>query len=205
MLGDLKSCFTAYEWTRITGAGTSTEQEKLYQFCRHWTLKESFIKAISQGLGFELQEAEFYVPDAPLDEQLQRPSPADLASPHVIRTDTRVRIRGVSSPQWHFEEHNLDRWHAVAVALGPAHEAIPEFQHTLPIYVARSSSSVSSPSSPPSSSPPSSSSSSSSSSPAPSVSSQCLSSTEHTLTFDGSLVVPFVELHVRDLLQAVGK
>jgi len=146
MLQELQSCFTSGEWERISTE--SDDDGKLEQFCRHWTLKESFIKAIGQGLGFELQQADFFVPERTStghSPSALRTPPSHLDKVHLIRTDTRVRLRGALAPQWHFEEHNIDRWHAAAVALGPPPAAIPSFRKTLPLYRAGSSVDVCSP------------------------------------------------------------
>ncbi|KAF6720884.1 L-aminoadipate-semialdehyde dehydrogenase-phosphopantetheinyl transferase [Oryzias melastigma] len=56
--------FTPHEWSVIQSAGS--EREQLATFHRHWTLKESFIKAIGTGLGFNLQRVEFHLSPEPL-------------------------------------------------------------------------------------------------------------------------------------------
>uniref|UniRef100_A0A8C8CCL9 L-aminoadipate-semialdehyde dehydrogenase-phosphopantetheinyl transferase n=1 Tax=Oncorhynchus tshawytscha TaxID=74940 RepID=A0A8C8CCL9_ONCTS len=58
--------FTDYEWSVIRRAGS--EWEQLTMFYRHWALKESFIKAIGTGLGFNLQRAEFHLSPEPIAE-----------------------------------------------------------------------------------------------------------------------------------------
>ena len=40
----MKSSFTSDEWTTIRKQ--STDENKFKEFCRHWSLKESYIKAI---------------------------------------------------------------------------------------------------------------------------------------------------------------
>uniref|UniRef100_A0A673KXP0 L-aminoadipate-semialdehyde dehydrogenase-phosphopantetheinyl transferase n=1 Tax=Sinocyclocheilus rhinocerous TaxID=307959 RepID=A0A673KXP0_9TELE len=51
--------FTYLEWMNIRKAGSDWDQ--LDMFYRHWALKESFIKAIGTGLGFDLQRVEFHI------------------------------------------------------------------------------------------------------------------------------------------------
>ncbi|XP_053312448.1 L-aminoadipate-semialdehyde dehydrogenase-phosphopantetheinyl transferase isoform X2 [Spea bombifrons] len=51
--------FTEKEWSAIKTM--SCEWTRLDMFYRHWALKESFIKAIGVGLGFNLQRIEFKV------------------------------------------------------------------------------------------------------------------------------------------------
>ncbi|XP_069545016.1 L-aminoadipate-semialdehyde dehydrogenase-phosphopantetheinyl transferase isoform X2 [Brachyistius frenatus] len=58
--------FTGYEWSIIQSAGS--EQQQLAAFYRHWALKESFIKAIGTGLGFNLQRVEFHLSSEPLTQ-----------------------------------------------------------------------------------------------------------------------------------------
>ncbi|XP_040040835.1 L-aminoadipate-semialdehyde dehydrogenase-phosphopantetheinyl transferase isoform X3 [Gasterosteus aculeatus] len=59
--------FTAYEWSVIQSSGL--EHQQLAAFYRHWALKESFIKAIGTGLGFNLQRVEFHLPPEPLSQK----------------------------------------------------------------------------------------------------------------------------------------
>uniref|UniRef100_H3CE36 L-aminoadipate-semialdehyde dehydrogenase-phosphopantetheinyl transferase n=1 Tax=Tetraodon nigroviridis TaxID=99883 RepID=H3CE36_TETNG len=97
--------FTAHEWSAIHSAGS--EEQQLTAFYRHWALKESFIKAIGTGLGFDLQRAEFRLsPEAPTQGRVLR--------------QTRMYLDEEEEPAWIFEESLLDADHHVAVALGPA-------------------------------------------------------------------------------------
>ncbi|XP_023262379.1 L-aminoadipate-semialdehyde dehydrogenase-phosphopantetheinyl transferase [Seriola lalandi dorsalis] len=100
--------FTAYEWSVIQSAGS--EHQQLAAFYRHWALKESFIKAIGTGLGFNLQRVEFHLPSEPLT---QGP---------VLR-QTKMHLDEEEEEDWIFEESLLDVDHHVAVALGPADKA----------------------------------------------------------------------------------
>ncbi|XP_032401238.1 L-aminoadipate-semialdehyde dehydrogenase-phosphopantetheinyl transferase isoform X1 [Xiphophorus hellerii] len=100
--------FTAHEWSTIQSAGS--ERQQLAAFYRHWTLKESFIKAIGTGLGFNLQRAEFHL------------SPELLTQGKVLR-QTKMHLDEEPEDLWIFEESLLDVDHHVAVALGPADEA----------------------------------------------------------------------------------
>ncbi|XP_022604218.1 L-aminoadipate-semialdehyde dehydrogenase-phosphopantetheinyl transferase [Seriola dumerili] len=100
--------FTAYEWSVIQSAGS--EHQQLAAFYRHWALKESFIKAIGTGLGFNLQRVEFHLPSEPLT---QGP---------VLR-QTKMHLDEEEEEDWIFEESLLDDDHHVAVALGPADKA----------------------------------------------------------------------------------
>ncbi|XP_051252556.1 L-aminoadipate-semialdehyde dehydrogenase-phosphopantetheinyl transferase isoform X1 [Dicentrarchus labrax] len=97
--------FTAYEWSVIQSAGS--EHQQLATFYRHWALKESFIKAIGTGLGFNLQRVEFHLPSDPLT----------YGQP---LSQTRMHLDEEEEEDWIFEESLLDADHHVAVALGPA-------------------------------------------------------------------------------------
>ncbi|XP_029965295.1 L-aminoadipate-semialdehyde dehydrogenase-phosphopantetheinyl transferase [Salarias fasciatus] len=97
--------FTAYEWRIIQSAGSELLQ--LAAFYRHWALKESFIKAVGTGLGFNLQRVEFHL------------SPEPLGPGRVLR-HTKMHLDEEQEDDWIFEESLLDVDHHVAVALGPA-------------------------------------------------------------------------------------
>ncbi|CAJ1065621.1 L-aminoadipate-semialdehyde dehydrogenase-phosphopantetheinyl transferase [Xyrichtys novacula] len=97
--------FTAYEWSVIQSAGS--EQQQLAAFYRHWALKESFIKAIGTGLGFNLQRVEFHLSADPLSQD------------RALR-QTKMYLDDEEEEDWMFEESLLGADHHVAVALGPA-------------------------------------------------------------------------------------
>lgn len=101
--------FTEYEWSVIQSAGS--EHQQLATFYRHWALKESFIKAIGTGLGFNLQRVEFHL------------SPEPLTQGHPLR-QTKMHLDEEEEEEWIFEESMLDVDHHVAVALGPAGKAV---------------------------------------------------------------------------------
>lgn len=94
--------FTASEWSVIRSAGS--EHRQLSAFYRHWALKESFIKAIGTGLGFNLQRVEFHLSSEPLAQ-----SPVRKTIMHLDEEE---------QDDWVFEECLLDDDHHVAVALG---------------------------------------------------------------------------------------
>lgn len=81
--------FTPAEWTAI---GTSAET-----FYRHWALKESLVKAIGVGLGFNLQRASFAI--------------------HQPGSRVELEIDGQPAVEWKFHLTDLDELHCVAVAL----------------------------------------------------------------------------------------
>ncbi|KAM4742338.1 LOW QUALITY PROTEIN: L-aminoadipate-semialdehyde dehydrogenase-phosphopantetheinyl transferase [Anableps anableps] len=101
--------FTAHEWSTIQSVGS--EHQQLAAFYRHWTLKESFIKAIGTGLGFNLQRAEFHL------------SP-ELLTQGMVLHQTKMHLDEEPEELWVFEESLLDADHHVAVALGPADRAV---------------------------------------------------------------------------------
>ncbi|MEQ2217818.1 hypothetical protein XENOCAPTIV_023372 [Xenoophorus captivus] len=104
--------FTAHEWSTIQSA--DSEHQQLAAFYRHWTLKESFIKAIGTGLGFNVQRVEFHL------------SPEPLTQGSVLR-QTKMHLDEEPEEEWIFEESLLDADHHVAVALGPADKAVSAF------------------------------------------------------------------------------
>ncbi|XP_012772521.1 L-aminoadipate-semialdehyde dehydrogenase-phosphopantetheinyl transferase isoform X1 [Maylandia zebra] len=102
--------FTAHEWSAIQSAGS--EHQQLAAFYRHWALKESFIKAIGTGLGFNLQRVEFHLPSEPLTQDR-------------VLHQTKMHLDEEEEEDWVFEESLLDADHHVAVALGPADNTCP--------------------------------------------------------------------------------
>jgi len=105
------SCYTASEWALVHSRGGWAEQ--LAEFYRLWTMKESLVKAIGLGLGFELQRAEFsYVPGRE-------------------GVEARVAIDGLPHSGWRFFLHEMKArsgsQHWICVALGPLTEACSNF------------------------------------------------------------------------------
>ncbi|KAM4567127.1 L-aminoadipate-semialdehyde dehydrogenase-phosphopantetheinyl transferase [Odontesthes bonariensis] len=96
--------FTEYEWSTIQSAGS--EHQQLAAFYRHWALKESFIKAIGTGLGFNLQRVEFHLASEALTQG-------------KLLRQTKMCLDEEEEEDWIFEESLLDADHHVAVALGP--------------------------------------------------------------------------------------
>ncbi|XP_054071705.1 L-aminoadipate-semialdehyde dehydrogenase-phosphopantetheinyl transferase isoform X2 [Rissa tridactyla] len=112
--------FTETEWGVISSMGN--EWMQLDMFHRYWALKESFLKAIGVGIGFNLQRIEFNV------------SPLQLEIGKVYK-ETKMLLDGDKEEEWTFEntsqkftiyligkqiakETRLDDHHHVAVALG---------------------------------------------------------------------------------------
>ncbi|XP_022416226.1 L-aminoadipate-semialdehyde dehydrogenase-phosphopantetheinyl transferase isoform X2 [Monodon monoceros] len=98
----MKRKFTNKEWETIRSF--KDEWTQLDMFYRNWALKESFIKAIGVGLGFELQRLEFDI------------SPLNLDIGQVYK-ETRLFLDGEEEKEWAFEESKIDEHHFVAVAL----------------------------------------------------------------------------------------
>ncbi|XP_070800052.1 L-aminoadipate-semialdehyde dehydrogenase-phosphopantetheinyl transferase isoform X1 [Pituophis catenifer annectens] len=103
----MKRQFTEEEWRVIKSM--KNEWLQLDMFHRHWALKESFVKAIGVGIGFDLQRIEFNV------------SPVELEVGKTYN-ETIVHLDGEEEKEWTFEETRLDDCHHIAVALGKAGE-----------------------------------------------------------------------------------
>ena len=98
----MRAQFTEREWNEI---GVD-----LKVFYRFWALKESYIKAIGIGLGFNLQRACF-----------------STSSGHGLGRAI-VEIDSVVQSSWEFFCTELDDFHCVAVARGPFAEAHWDFR-----------------------------------------------------------------------------
>ncbi|XP_031462035.1 L-aminoadipate-semialdehyde dehydrogenase-phosphopantetheinyl transferase isoform X2 [Phasianus colchicus] len=127
----MKRQFTETEWHVIKSM--NNEWMQLDMFHRHWALKESFLKAIGVGIGFNLQRIEFNV--SPLQMEIGK-----------VYNETQMLLDGEKEEEWtfetgiltrpeeflyccfqccfcfrlviHFHETRLDDYHHVAVALG---------------------------------------------------------------------------------------
>ncbi|XP_030325000.1 L-aminoadipate-semialdehyde dehydrogenase-phosphopantetheinyl transferase [Calypte anna] len=103
----MKRQFTETEWDVINSR--SNEWMQLDMFHRHWALKESFLKAVGVGIGFNLQRIEFNV--SPLQLEIGK-----------VYNETKMLLDGEKEEEWAFEETRLDDHHHVAVALGKQEE-----------------------------------------------------------------------------------
>ena len=68
----MKRQFTTEEWSQICDENLKLS-EQAENFFRFWTLKESFVKAIGHGLGFNLQRLSFFI-HSPLQGRLKSKS-----------------------------------------------------------------------------------------------------------------------------------
>lgn len=93
--------FSAAEWREIRGSPGKSEAEQMSMFCRHWALKESYVKALGVGITVDLGRIDFRT------NSLLRES--------LVTTDTDLYIDAIKQ-NWLFEETLLDSRHCVAVA-----------------------------------------------------------------------------------------
>ena len=94
--------FSPNEWAEIKGGRGTSESDQIAMFCRHWALKESYVKALGVGIVSDLKDIEFR-------------SSSKLSENELI-TDTSLYIDG-DKQNWLFEESLLDSEHCVTVAL----------------------------------------------------------------------------------------
>lgn len=95
--------FSTAEWEEIRGSTSEkSEMEQISMFCRHWALKESYVKALGVGIVVDLRSIDFQT-----NSELSRNS---------VVTDTVLYIDGIKQ-DWLFEESLLDSQHCIAVAL----------------------------------------------------------------------------------------
>ncbi|GLH10251.1 Neurexin-4, partial [Gryllus bimaculatus] len=95
--------FSPEEWVTIKGYYGTSEREKLAMFCRHWCLKESYVKAIGSGITVDLQKISFRIHTR-------------MLSANAVVADTKLFVDGNEKSEWHFEEMLLDSEHCVSVA-----------------------------------------------------------------------------------------
>ncbi|XP_071290270.1 L-aminoadipate-semialdehyde dehydrogenase-phosphopantetheinyl transferase isoform X3 [Agelaius tricolor] len=89
----MKRQFTETEWDVIKSM--SNEWMQLDMFYRHWALKESFLKAIGVGIGFNLQRIEFNV--SPLQLEIGK-----------VSKETKMFLDGEEEEEWTFEVHSME-------------------------------------------------------------------------------------------------
>ncbi|XP_076180782.1 L-aminoadipate-semialdehyde dehydrogenase-phosphopantetheinyl transferase [Ptiloglossa arizonensis] len=106
--------FSSSEWSEIKST-SKNELEQINMFCRHWALKESYLKAIGTGITINLGSVDFKTNSKLVDNS--------------ITTDTILHINGIKQ-EWLFEETLLDSQHCVAVAL-QENGIVPESKNSL--------------------------------------------------------------------------
>lgn len=97
----MNSNFTFNEWKNIKGFNIS-EDKQIINFCRHWALKESYVKALGVGITMDLSKIDFHIN-------------SELNNNKIIN-DTNLYINNVKE-NWIFEESLIDSNHCVSVAL----------------------------------------------------------------------------------------
>lgn len=98
----MKSNFSANEWIEINGNSGTTDVEKISMFCRHWALKESYVKALGIGIVIDLQNLDFH-------------TNSKLCVDSVVN-DTVLYYQGVKQ-NFTFQETMINSDHCVAVAI----------------------------------------------------------------------------------------
>ncbi|CAL7938964.1 unnamed protein product [Xylocopa violacea] len=109
--------FSSSEWEEIKDPSLN-ELGQISMFCRHWALKESYVKAIGTGIYTDLKAIDFKTNSGLLE--------------HSVTTDTVLYINGMKQ-EWLFEETLLDSQHCVAVALQENGKAPKSQHHTFEI------------------------------------------------------------------------
>ena len=106
----MRECFTEKEWQKIKSPNKPEDQLSLFYI--FWTLKESYIKAIGIGLGFQLQTAEF-----------------DFNQTRMTAT---LKVNGIAQNKWDFfiEDGSFSADHVVSVALGTFEDAIESYKQS---------------------------------------------------------------------------
>ncbi|CAA6659798.1 unnamed protein product [Spirodela intermedia] len=105
LLNGLSSHFTYLEWKNIISAGNSNLM--FAEFCRYWSLKEAYMKALGAGLGgFQLNRVEFH---------------------HTSWRNISVHVDGKESSYWKFWLFELDEKHWASIARGGAGKVAASF------------------------------------------------------------------------------
>ena len=150
---EVRRCFantmTEREWEAVEAAGG--EAERVCAFRSQWSLKEAFVKARGDGLGFALRRVEFCLcqPRAPLPEAAAEAAGERLArgaagacesgaASHVreggVLHFARVYVDGELQRDWLCARCELRDGHVVSIARGPvscAQDVWGNFRETL--------------------------------------------------------------------------
>lgn len=105
---NFSSYFTRMEWDNIVNAGN--HDNMLSEFYRYWCVKEAFVKAIGNGVGYRLDAVEFH---------------------HTRWTDIFVTVDGQELKEWRFWLYELRKGHMVSIARGHPRFATETYKRTL--------------------------------------------------------------------------
>ena len=116
-----------------------SEQWRYNMFFIIWSLKEAYVKAIGQGLGFDCQSVYFKVQYRYGDdeESMTEDEAAAGASGYggfeseLLKGSAVAVIQGKESKDWRFRFQSIDISHIITVALGPLQAAIPSYREAL--------------------------------------------------------------------------
>ena len=103
--------FTDDEWKEIKLLNDPVSQMK--SFYRHWCLKESYVKAIGEGIGYSLLSLNFVTNSAVVTD--------------AVVTDTKLFNNNLLAQDWTFEESVIGVDHVVAVAKNAVSNFTPSF------------------------------------------------------------------------------
>ncbi|XP_063950605.1 uncharacterized protein LOC108219815 isoform X3 [Daucus carota subsp. sativus] len=105
--------FSSLEWDKIYKAGSDDDillEFYSLHFHRYWCVKESFVKAIGNGVGYKLDGVEFH---------------------HREWTNIRVNINGAELKDWKFWLSSIGKNHMLSVARGHPRIAAESYRKTL--------------------------------------------------------------------------
>jgi len=111
-LSTLKDQFTSVEYKQIQKGIEQGEMEGWTEFYRHWCAKESYIKALGIGLGFEPKRIGF-----------------SYSTPGQL--ELRGEVDGKHASEWSFNLSMIDSDHVACIARGTVEDTIEEYRSTL--------------------------------------------------------------------------
>ncbi|CAM9108980.1 unnamed protein product [Discosporangium mesarthrocarpum] len=94
-----------------SGRQYADDESRLREFYINWGLKESFIKAVGQGLGFELRRVSFSC--------LGREDGSCEEQNHPAQREYKVKVDGNPRVDWVFRSFDLGDGYVACVARGP--------------------------------------------------------------------------------------
>ncbi|KAM3282769.1 L-aminoadipate-semialdehyde dehydrogenase-phosphopantetheinyl transferase isoform X1 [Capsicum chacoense] len=105
---NFSSYFSRLEWFNIINAGSS--RQILSEFYRYWSVKEAFVKAIGDGVGYKLDTIEFH---------------------HKNWENIVAKVNGKELKDWRFWLLELGKEHVASIARGHPMYATGSYKTTL--------------------------------------------------------------------------
>jgi 4'-phosphopantetheinyl transferase len=128
------SCFRSQltDRERVSIASYPNPVAQYTHFYIHWALKEAFVKAVGQGIGYDLLSVEFVVRYSKENfEDFDDLDDHSYQAKLDVQGRAELRQHGESRTDWKFEFWTLDGRYIIAVGRGPIRDAMDDYRSKL--------------------------------------------------------------------------